>query len=261
MGVVFSAIAYFVVTAGVAIAAAAIAIASTIIAAVSAIAAAMSSVISGIAATVGQAVAAVQSTVTAAVDITVKAIGNTIIAIGKVINTVAAPILNPIKDALTIINNMMLGIKTYVTTVLAPVQGIIDIVSTVSELLMLVNLIKSLQNMNDLMALLAKQGFITTAQAIAQLYLSIVTTARDTMNIIHETQTAFNDKVLHAEERIRESNRLAIQELRGIVQESEIRLWGEMQGKTTIFERRIEAVQRRTEDLPFFAGMLIRTLH
>ncbi len=260
MGVIFSAISYFVVTAGVAIAATAVAVASTIIAAVSAIASAMAGVISGIAATVGQAVAAVQGVVTAAVDVTVKAIGNTIIAIGKVVTNVSAPILNPIKDALTVINNMMVGVQTYVKTVLAPVQGIIDVATTVSELLMIANLIKNLNNLNDLMSLLARQGFITTAAAIAQLYLSIVTTAQDTVNLIHETRKAFDDKVVHIDERIRNANRETLEQIDGIIHESVIRYTAALEGRTSFTERRIEEVRMRTEDLPFFAGMMIRVL-
>jgi len=260
MGFIFAAVSWAVAAAVTTVAAVAVTVASIIASVVAAVTATIGPIISGIGQVVGNAVAVVTENVLAATEAISTAIQSAIEVVMNGISNLTQPILEPIKDTLVVLDKMTASINTYVTTTLEPVMALIETAEKVSGLFMVVNLLKGAESVTDVMRIVAYQNGVQTARAIAILYNQIVRTAYDTMQLIQDTAATFNSRVIHAEERIRESNEQALEELRGRIKEQQIRMEGALLGRTHFFERRVDAVAKKTEDLAWFGDMMVKVL-
>lgn len=217
-------------------------------------------IVKGISLTIGEALKPIAASVKTAVSHVATDLELSIIKIKGAINATVAPVLNPIKDTLAALHSYIVNTHGWVFEILEPVRTAIEIANTASSLMMIKTLLSDYEGITVLINEAAERNDLGAAQAIAELYRSIVHASTGLMEMVNEHMIAFDDKVIHAEERIKEANRLAIEELNGKIQEKFIRFEQSMKYENYVLERRVERVSRRTEDLPYFSGMLIKAL-
>jgi len=213
---------------------------------------------------IGQAVApAVDglSTLVVRTSMTVRElVRNLAVKFADTVGNVTKPILEPIRDALVGVNSAVGNVQTWVKTTLAPLEGVIDTVEELSGYFMIYKTLANIHNISDGLDVIAEKVGLETAAKIAELGRQIVDIGLSTVDYVQNMATAFDQKVVHADERIKEANRAGINELRLLLDEKVLGIKANLSLKETKFDRIVRRIERRQVDLPQFMGMMIRAL-
>ena len=238
--------------------------AGTVIGAIAPVVDAVAVVIQRVVTAVGDVIVGSLKTVSAAIGRVAGALGNTLDAIiralSEAVGTVAEPILAPIQETLIIIDNYLAVVEVWLKTTFAPLIEFIDTVDKISGYFMVYKLLTAEGDIMSKLEMVARKAGIQTAEAIAMLMRSIADTATGIMEWTVDLFDAFDRKVVHADDRIKEANRIALAELRAAVDEKLGGIKANLDLETRRFDRDIVRIERRVEDLPHFTGMLIRAL-
>lgn len=180
--------------------------------------------------------------------------------VAKAITTKAKPILDPIKDTLTTIHDYMAATNAWVKKELKPIADLVGFINDISALMVVKRLLFGTADIAGILGDIERESGLATAKAIAILYRDTAQIATDTLSIMRNHYTRLAETIEEIPERITQENKLAV----AYVEES---LKGELKKVTDpLYDRvgplelEVAAIERRTEDLPFFAEMVIRTL-
>ena len=225
---------------------------------------AIGGIVGMVAKTIGQAVAPpinALSGLAARTAATVKTMTrNLITGFADTVGNVTKPVLEPIRDALVGVRNATQGIETWIKTTLRPLEQVIGAVEEISGYFMIYKTLANIRNISDGLDVVAKRVGLETAAKIAELTRQIVDIGTSVVDYVQDTFTAFDRKVVHADERIREANRIGLAELRAAVDEKFIKIRADLDLNVRRFDRDLVRIERRVEDLPHFMGMMIRAL-
>ena len=185
---------------------------------------------------------------------------NLIEGFADTVGDVTKPVLEPIRDALAGVKNYVEGIETWIKTTLKPLEEVIGTVEEISGYFMVYKTLAGIRNVSDGLDVIADKVGLETAAKIAELMRMIVDIGTSTVDYVQDVVTAFDQKVLHADERIREANEAGLNELRLQLDEAVLGIRANLSFQETRFDRQVRAIERRLVDLPWFSKMLVRTL-
>lgn len=236
----------------------------TIGSALSGVMSAIGSVLAGITTDIGGALSGVLEGVTGPIFESVgsvsKGLGEAISDIAGFINNTTAPILNPINDALKMVESHLDAIDKWFVEQLAPIDTLLETVDKIASLKILYDLTTGHAGIMDLLNRVSMGGPYATAAAIAETMKSITTLG---VNIVDRLDTQW--KLVEAnfttfEDRFKTNfdNLIDLQktELLGVFT-PQINQLGTYQQKVN---RDVAKVYRHIEDEAWFAAMLLKVL-
>lgn len=229
------------------------------------------SVLGGIVNVIGGVVeimsAGLQSAVTALKTTIVEPLGNIVTglktAIGDIVTAITeplSPILNPIKDSLIAIKDFVVETQSWITTELAPVGELIEVLNTVSAVMFVKQLIDGTLGITEVIGEVADGNAMATAQAIVELSNNIVDISVGTLNYVHESNVALANAIDNYDEKIRADNQIALAMLEDAISDEVTQVADSLTGRIIPIESNVTMIARRTEDLPYFQDMLIKAL-
>jgi len=236
------------------------AIGGAVLSAVAVVGSVIGSVVASVGSVITGALKAVSSTLGSVVTGIQKAVSSGITVISKVIGSVTKPILTPIKDGLKAIDKYLTGVEKWFKATFAPVVETIELANKISGYFVLARLLGDYKNFVKNIDKIAEEVGLETIAEIARLYRSITESVTSVMEWTQDLFTAFDEKVIHADERIKEANELALAEYRAVVDEKLMVIRADLDVDVTRFDRGLVRIERRVEDLPHFMGMMIRAL-
>ena len=176
------------------------------------------------------------------------------------VGDITKPVLEPIRDSLVAVKNYTEGIRDWIKTTLQPLEQVIGTVEEITGYFMIYKTLANIRSISDGLDVVAQKVGLETAAKIAELTRMIVDIGTSTVNYVQDTFTAFDRKVVHADDRIKEANEIALAELRAQVDQKFIKIRADLDFNVTRFDRDLVRIERRIEDLPHFMGMMIRAL-
>lgn len=267
----------------------AVAVGATVVAVVATVGAVIAPIIAGIASVVGGIVSAVGTVLGAVIQTVggiveaisagvqgavagiktaiVEPLGNVIAglktAVGNIIKVITeplAPILNPIKDSLIAIKDLALEIDVWVKAELAPVAELIEVVNTVSAIMVVKQLIEGTGDITQIIGDVEGETGAATAQAIVMLYKDIVNTTVATTTMIHDQGLALATSIDNYDEHLREDNQIALAMLSDSLDEQVTQVANSLTGRITPIESDVTLLAFKMQDVPRFQDMLIKAL-
>lgn len=170
------------------------------------------------------------------------------------------PVLSPIKDALQLTYDKLKAIDTWIRTQLKPLTEVVDLVEKVTSLKVLTDLMRGQADIMDLINELSRGGKRSTAVAIASLLKSITELGINLIDHTEKQYTLFSEKIRTSDETFK----AALDQLqRDVADKMAIRfdnLDKVLFERTDSLAMKVAAITRRTEDLPWFAYMLLQVL-
>lgn len=225
---------------------------------------AIGGIVGAVSKTIGQAIAPPVHQLSLMVQTTAKSVRtltrNLAEGFAQTVGNVTKPILEPIRDSLAGIKNYIGSIETWVKTTLAPLEGLIGTVEEISGYFMIYKTLAGIRSVSDGLDVVAEKAGVETAAKIAELMRAIVDIGTSTVDYVQDLFTAFDKKVVHADDRIKEANELGLRELEALVQQRVTGIQADLDIETRRLDRDLVRIERRIEDLPHFTGMLIRAL-
>jgi len=240
--------------------AAAAVIAGTIAAAaagaVTFVSAAVSSITAALSTTVGQVTAAVGTTVQSITAALKTGIGNLATAITKPLE----PILLPIKNSLQTIHDYVKGVESFVNEQLKPFIELKELYDTITGLAVIRDLTSGIDAVGKLLGDVADGKSESTAAAIAQLIQGITKTTVGILDKTNQQYVELSDRIRNFDKIIRENYDKRMVELESKVYATIAGVEDSLTGRSVTVQRQVTAIARRTEDVPWFASMLVRVL-
>lgn len=178
----------------------------------------------------------------------------------EVVDEAATAIITPIKETLQAVKGVVDTIRAPVDAILEPVKAIRETIESVSSLKIIGDVLDGTRDLSELIGPIAKGKSAATAQAIVELYKSIVVTTISTMDKIDSEFVLLGATIDSFDERIKtsiqEKMALAKAEVLSVVTPQMTTL-GRNQG---LVIRGIARISRHVEDEAWFVAMLLRAL-
>lgn len=232
---------------------------------------AVGAVLGTVVTTIGSIVEVISSGVQAALsgikEVLIEPLGNVITglktAIGDIINVITTPlkpILNPIKDSLIAIKDLVVEIDVWAKAELAPVAELIEVVNTVSAVMIVKQLIEGTADITQVLGDVEGETGVATVQAITMLYQDIVDTTIGTTTMIHDQGVALANSIDNYDEKLREDNVIALAMLSDSIDEQVTQVADSLAGRITPIEGDVTMLAFKMQDVPRFQKLLIKAL-
>jgi len=183
--------------------------------------------------------------------------------ITKVANAITAPfkpILDPIKETLIVIHKFVADTSLWVETQLKPVADLINIVNSISSVVVVKRLLDGTMDVSKIIGELAAQNELKTAKAIATLWRETVQMGRGIMESARETYTVLANTIDSMDERLHKDIELSIAYAKETIQGEIDKVRNPLSERITAVELAVAGAERRTMDLPVFQQMLIKAI-
>lgn len=183
-----------------------------------------------------------------------------ITAFATAVTAPLAPILNPIKDSLITIKDFVQETQIWVDAELAPVGELIKAIQAISAIMVVKKLIDGTGDITQILGGVAEGESMKTAQAIAMLYNSIVDTTISMAETVNAQSTLLAKSIDEYDENVRADTKIAMAMLSDNIYGQVDMVANSLTGELSPVESSVRMIARRTEDMPFFQNMLIRSL-
>lgn len=227
---------------------------------VSGIAAAIGPALSGIISAITAPIAQIASTVHAAVSGITAQLSTGIANLKGFIDATTAPILDPIKNAWTTIHSYIETIKETVAPMLEPFEDVMDVVNTYRDIKILGRILTGSEGIARLVGYVKDGKLLEFGRAVSDLYEMTAATTVAILERQNAEREGFNEKLRYIDTSIRklieETQSKALAKVYGRVTD----IAGDLLGRVAGINENLERIQRRTEDVPWFQEMLIKSL-
>lgn len=191
--------------------------------------------------------------------LTIKAaLDGAILDVAGSINVSTAPILTPLKDTLSSINMFVGESDTWVKGELGPARTLADTVRSISYLRMTRQLLDGTSSVAGTLDAVASRAGVPVAGSIATLWNSTVKTSLGIFTTVEDHFQLLSGEISGVETRLTKEQEQALTIVRSDVDKSIEGVRSELAGETATTSRKVAAVERRIEDLPWFLSMLDR---